>query len=127
METFLYWLFFREVGWNNVESTLVSWIITITYAFFTNKLIVYRSRIWKVSIVIMEMVSFYAFRAITGVFNLAYMYVTVDLLQWWPVGMKAIAALIVGLMNYILGKKVVFRNGRKAAHNFYGASEQDSK
>ena len=56
---------------------------------------------------------FFGFRAVTGIFNILYMYVTVDILNWWPVTMKAIAALIVGLSNYMIGKKLIFKHRKR--------------
>ncbi len=112
LETVLYWLLFSILGLHNIPATLIATFITITYAFFTNKIMVYRSRDWRVGTLLKEMGEFYGFRAITAIFNVGFMYMTVDVLAWYPVAMKAIAALIVGLMNYILGKKVVFKNRR---------------
>ena len=112
LETFLYWLFYEVIGLRNMVSTVIAIIITITFAFFTNKIFVYRSRAWGFSTVIRELLSFYWFRALTGLFNMGFMYVTVDRLAWWPVGMKAIAAVLVGIMNYLLGKLVIFRRAR---------------
>ena len=112
LETFLYWLFYVELGVNNVFSTILATFITITYAFFTNKTMVYKSRDWRLMTVVKEASSFYGFRTISTFFNIGYMYVTVDLLHWMPVMMKMIAALIVGMINYILGKKFIFRDRR---------------
>ena len=109
LETFLYWLFYRKAGINNVISTVLATFITITYAFFTNKIFVYKSKDWRISTIFKEMSGFYAFRIITAFFNIGYMYVAVDLLKWPAVPNKMFAALVVGLMNYLLGKKVVFK------------------
>ncbi len=109
LETFLYWLLYEVVGLSNLVSTVIAIFITITFAFFTNKIFVYRSKVWRLSLLFKELLSFYGSRLLTGLFNMGYMYVTVDLLAWWPVGMKAIAAVLVGIMNYFLGKLVVFR------------------
>lgn len=111
METFLYWLFYRVIELSNVQATLIAWIITVIYAFFTNKIFVYKSNFWRFTSVAIEFASFFGFRVITGVYNVFHMWLTVDILSWWPVPMKAIAALIVGLMNYLLGKWVVFKKG----------------
>ena len=113
LETFLYWLFFKKLGIENVMATLFAWLITVVYAFFTNKILVYKSRDWNILIIIKEFLYFFGFRAVTGIFNILFMYVTVDLLDWWPVTMKAIAALIVGLSNYMIGKKLIFKHRKR--------------
>ncbi len=113
LETFLYWLFYEILGISNMVSTVIAIFITITFAFFTNKIFVYQSKEWRLRLVVKELLSFYWFRALTGLFNMGFMYVTVDLLAWWPVGMKAIAAVLVGIMNYLLGLLVIFRKKEK--------------
>lgn len=113
LETFLYWLFFKKLGIENVMATLFAWLITVVYAFFTNKILVYKSKDWNLVIIVKEFLYFFGFRAITGIFNILFMYITVDLLHWWPVTMKAIAALIVGLSNYMIGKKLIFKHRKR--------------
>jgi len=113
LETFTYWLFYSKSGINNVMSTVMATFITITYAFFTNKILVYRSKDWRISTLLKESGEFYGFRIGTALFNVGYMYVTVDLLKWPPIPMKIIAALAVGLMNYMIGKKVIFKRRRR--------------
>ena len=62
LETFLYWLFYVKLGVNNVFSTILATFITITYAFFTNKIMVYQSKDWRLMTVVKEAGSFYGFR-----------------------------------------------------------------
>lgn len=38
-----------------------------------------------------------------------FMFITVDVLALFPVLMKLIAALLVGLMNYLAGKFLIFK------------------
>ena len=113
LETFSYWLLYEVIGLSNMMSTVIAIFITITFAFFTNKIFVYKSKAWSFNPLIKEILSFYWFRILTGLFNMLFMYITVDKLSWWPVGMKAIAAIIVGIMNYLLGKFIIFRNAKQ--------------
>ena len=39
----IYALLFQVVQISNVSSTIIAWIITLIFAFFTNKFFVYRS------------------------------------------------------------------------------------
>lgn len=111
LETSLYYLFYEKSGMPNLQATLIAWFLTVVFAFFTNKAFVYRSMNWHLGRVVKEFCFFLGFRAGTGIFNLLYMYVTVDILNWKPVLMKLISALIVGLMNYIFGKAIIFKKG----------------
>lgn len=113
LETFCYWLFFSKLELGNVISTIIATFITITYAFFTNKILVYKSKDWRLKTMYAEISEFYGFRIVTGLFNVGYMYLTVSILKWPAIPMKIISALIVGMMNYMLGKKVVFKNRKR--------------
>ena len=113
LETSCYWLFFSKLELGNVVSTIIATFITITYAFFTNKILVYKSKDWRLKTMYAEVSEFYGFRIVTGLFNVGYMYLTVSILNWPAIPMKIISALIVGMMNYMLGKKVVFKNRRR--------------
>ena len=56
-----------------------------------------------------ELLSFFSCRIGTGVFNIVWMFVTVDLLSWSPLWMKLLSALIVGIINYLVGKLMIFK------------------
>ena len=108
LETGLYLLLYEIIGISNVPSAFVAWFLTVLFAFLTNKYFVYRSG-GKEGIV-KELMSFFSCRIGTGVFNLAWMFVTVDLLKLWPFLMKLLSALIVGIINYLVGKLMIFKN-----------------
>ena len=97
----------EKIGIYNVVSTFLAWFITVLFAFVTNKYFVYKSkegeRIFK------ELLSFFSCRIGTGVFNIVWMFVTVDLLSWSPLWMKLLSALIVGIINYLVGKLMIFK------------------
>jgi len=119
VNTFGFWLFYEKLyilqsisisfDISNIVSTILAWIITIFFAFFTNKLFVYRSKSWKLRIVIKEIIEFVLCRAFSELFDIAFMYLTVSILNLHSVLMKFIAALLVGLINYFGGKLVIFR------------------
>ncbi len=107
LETGLYMLLYEKLGIYNVVSTFVAWFLTVLFAFLTNKYFVYRSNSGEK--VIKELLSFFSCRIGTGIFNLVWMYVTVDLLDWTPLVMKLLSALMVGIINYLVGKVMIFK------------------
>ena len=111
LDAFLYWLCYRKIGIPNVPSATISAVITLIFCFFTNKIMVYKSRNWSPANVAKEMVEFFSFRIMTILFNVGFMYVTVSVWNWPAVPMKWTASIIVGIMNYLIGKLVVFRKG----------------
>ena len=107
LETGLYMLLYEKLGIYNVVSTFVAWFLTVLFAFLTNKYFVYRSNSGEK--VIKELLSFFSCRIGTGIFNLVWMYVTVDLLDWTTLVMKLLSALMVGIINYLVGKVMIFK------------------
>ncbi len=106
----IYALLFQVVQISNVSSTIIAWIITLIFAFFTNKFFVYRSDEKRIKFVIKEFYQFFLCRALSGIFDVLFMYITVDILSLHPILMKLIAALFVGLINYYGGKLIIFKD-----------------
>lgn len=104
-----YWLLYSILGLPNLIATTLALIITIIFAFFTNKMFVYRSKSWNIEVLIKESSGFLICRALTGIFDMLFMFIAVDVLALFPVLMKLIAALLVGLMNYLAGKFLIFK------------------
>ena len=111
LDAFLYWICYRKIGIPNVPSATISSAITLVFCFFANKTMVYKSRNWNLANVLKEMVEFFTFRIMTILLNVGFMYVTVGLMEWPAIPMKWTASILVGIMNYLIGKLVVFRKG----------------
>ena len=109
LDAFLYWVCYRKIGIRNVPSAAISSVITLVFCFFTNKTMVYKSRDWNFSNVLKEMIGFFTFRVVTILLNVGFMYVTVSLMDWQAVPMKWTSSIIVGIINYLIGKLLVFR------------------
>lgn len=110
LETFLYWFFYEVAFMSNLLATFLAWFITLIFCFFTNKCFVYQSKNWEGKTVLKELSGFCSCRISTGILNMVFMFVTVDVLSLWPVLMKLIAALFVGVINYLVGQLLIFRN-----------------
>ena len=108
INTFGYAFLYEVVHIPNVMSTVLALIVTIIFAFFTNKVFVYRSKGWKPSQLWKEASGFLLCRTLTGIFDVVFMYVSVDVMNLIPVLMKFIAAIFVGIANYLVGKLLIF-------------------
>ena len=94
-------------------STAIAWIVSVLFAYITNKLWVFESKSWKRDVVIREAISFFACRLATGIFDVVFMMVTVDVLAMNDLWMKIISNIIVVIVNYIASKFLIFRKARK--------------
>ena len=90
-------------------STAIAWLFAVIFAYITNKLWVFESKSWKRGVVIREAISFFACRLATGVFDVVFMMVTVDLLALNDLWMKIISNIVVVIINYMASKFLIFR------------------
>lgn len=104
----VYSLCYERLGISNVASNVVAWILSVLFAFITNKIWVFDSKSMEVSVLLKEAVSFFGCRLATGLLDLAIMYVTVDVMAWNSMLMKCISNVIVIVVNYIASKLVIF-------------------
>lgn len=97
------------IGWTVVSSTVVSWLLAVSFAFITNKIWVFESKTWNKGSVIKEVLSFFLCRILTGVLDLIIMIVSVKILGWSDILMKAISNIAVIMLNYIASRLFIFR------------------
>lgn len=108
-----YYLFYNVIKVPNVPSTIIAWLLAVIFAFITNKLWVFSSKSFDAKTLLHEIWTFLAARIATGVLDVAFMYVTVDVLCWNSTLMKLLSNIIVVIINYILSKLLIFKNKNK--------------
>ena len=100
----LYNLTALSVTW----SKTIAWITAVIFAYFTNKIFVYRSREWSPKVAIPELLKFIGSRLASFVLTIVLIYVSVELLSWNGNIMNILVAILVVIMNYLTGK-LLFR------------------
>jgi putative flippase GtrA len=105
----VYFVMFEVLMLPNVASSIAAQVAAILFAYITNKIWVFRSRGWRLRTLIFEIVSFFGCRMASAAFDVLFMWVTVDLLSWWPLWMKIIANVVVVILNYVASKYLIFR------------------
>jgi len=93
-------------------SNVIAWIAAVAFAYLTNKPFVFNSNDWSVKTVFPELGKFVGCRIGSGIFETAFLALTVDALLWNGLAMKIIASVVVVILNYIASKLLVFRRGR---------------
>jgi putative flippase GtrA len=95
--------------WGTVWSTIIAWVLSVLFAFFTNKQFVFESREHTAAAFLIEGLRFFGCRLFSGVLDLFIMWLTVDLFHWNSLLMKIISNVIVVILNYIFSKFFIFR------------------
>lgn len=103
-------------------SNIVAWLISVIFAYVTNKLFVFESKNWEIKLVAKEVSSFFAARIFSFVVEEAGLFLLVDLLMMKEKSLtvfgivisgnmiaKVVLAVIVVVLNYFFSKLIVFR------------------
>lgn len=104
-----------SAGTNMTVSNAIAWFGAVIFAFFANKLWVFRSKSFEAGPLIKEAVSFLASRILTGVIEIFLPGLLFDMgLNMSVFGIKGAVSkftvsVIVIIANYIFGKLIVFR------------------
>ncbi len=104
-----YELLYAKAGLANTPSVVIAWFLAVTFAFFTNKYIVFHQKGTENRLSIQaELLSFYICRAASGVLDIAIMFTAVDLLDLNHTLWKFISNLAMGICNYLAGRLFIF-------------------
>lgn len=103
-------------------SNIISWIITVIFAYFTNKIWVFESKSWKANVLVREIISFFGARVFSLVVEEAGLWLLIDILSmggicWTILGFnitgnliaKVIMQVVVVILNYIFSKLIIFK------------------
>ena len=104
-----YSLFYSVFGVSNVISNIIAWVISVLFAFITNKLWVFESKSFEFKLFMAELGNFTLCRLATGVLDLGIMFVGVDLLKGPAIILKVVSNIIVIILNYVMSKVFVFK------------------
>ena len=94
---------------SNGASNVIAWILGATFAYITNKLYVFNSKVTTKKDLFKEMVYFYGCRLLTLAVDQGIMILTVDKFGWNALLMKILANIIVIILNFVFSKILIFK------------------
>lgn len=100
----------KYIGLPTAANTTISWICAVTFAFFANKVWVFKNESHTVRDWLGQAAAFYGARLVTYFLELGFMLLTVDVLLQNEYIMKIIAQVFILVINYLFSKLVIFRN-----------------
>lgn len=95
--------------WNWAVSNVLAWILSVLFAFVTNKLFVFQSKKSGSKRFIWEAVTFFAARVLSLGIDMAGMWLLLDCLNVNSLFSKILMNVVVIIVNYILSKFIIFR------------------
>lgn len=92
-------------------STVLSWIISVLFAFVTNKWFVFQSKTCEKYKIFKECGDFFLCRIVTLLIEMIMMWVFVDMIHVDDMISKIIVQFVLIVLNYVFSKLFVFKNG----------------
>lgn len=112
----VFWLAQRELALVMSEDAaslvgnVIAWVISVAFAFVTNKLFVFESKSMAFKVVITELTGFVIARLLSLAFDEGFMFVAIVLLSMNSLLAKIISNVFVVIINYVLSKFFIFKN-----------------
>lgn len=105
----VYYIFNDMLGIHYLAANAVAWVLSVLFAYITNRIWVFESRNTAFSAVAKEIMLFTGCRLFSGVVDMGVMFVGVDVLLCNSMIMKVISNVIVVVMNYVFSKLLIFK------------------
>ena len=106
-------VFVYGLKWDETLSNAAAIVLSILFAYVTNKKIVFRRHCENLSALLTEMAAFFASRALTFVLDLGGVYLLYNVWGYDLNLSKLALQVAVIVINFILGKFFVFRKVKK--------------
>ena len=98
-----------RIGVGTAVSTVIAWVLSVLFAYVTNRKYVFDSKATGLVPILKETASFFLCRLATGLLDLVIMVVFVDLLHFNDMIMKILSNVIVIVINYVASKLLIFK------------------
>ena len=102
---------------NEVLSNAIAWIISVIFAYITNKIYVFESKTRALKEIIKEFISFVTCRLFSGILDIGSFYWFVTILGWNDIISKVIISVLVVILNYVFSKIFIFKKKNNEIEN----------
>ena len=103
----LYNLCYYQFLFSNFLSNMISWLISVLFAYVSNKIWVFENKEFRYSVILKELSSFMLCRVLTGALDVLIMFVSVDVFEMAAWLFKILSNIIVIICNFI-ASKIIF-------------------
>lgn len=111
---FSYFVFTKMLGIEEVLSSAFAWFCSVLFAYITNKLFVFDSKTNTKKALIIECISFFAARILSGILcDVGTFAIMVKVMNINDIVAKIVTQIMVVIVNYIFSKSIVFRKRKE--------------
>lgn len=104
-----YYLFYNVLRCSNMISTVIAWVFSVLFAYVTNRIFVFESKANGAKALLREITAFFTCRLLTGIMDVAIMWLAVDIMNFNSMLWKIISNVLVIIINYFASKIFVFK------------------
>ncbi|MBQ2661841.1 MAG: GtrA family protein [Clostridia bacterium] len=91
-------------------SNIISWIISVAFAYIVNKIFVFKSNSWEAKVVFREAWQFVSARLVSLLIaDILIFKLLVDVFDFNYIWVKLFTNVLVVIMNYVFSKLVIFK------------------
>ncbi len=108
-----YALFAKVFHIHYMVSNIISWILSVLFAYITNKKYVFKSTVIEKKAVLKEMIDFFKYRILSFLIDVSLMYMFVSLLKVDDMISKVLVQILIIILNYVFSKIFVFKESQK--------------
>ena len=120
----VYYVCYNVAQIGNIPSVIIAWVLSVIFAFITNKIWVFESKSFSAETLKKEIPSFFGARIATGALDTGIMYLAVDVLHGNGNVWKLISNVIVIIINYFASKWFVFRKKEQTDEEEKGGKQE---
>ncbi len=103
---------YSGLKWDWTVSKTIATVLAVAFAFAGNKWVVFRSGARGAKPLLRELLSFCVMRALTYVFSIGFLHVTIDLWQWAGFLANLLCNVVVIALNYVFSRFLIFQGGK---------------
>ena len=105
----IFYLFSDVLSLHYAIANVIAWIVAVLFAYITNRIWVFKSKVKGIVGIAREMITFFGFRVVSLLMEMAIMFVFIDLLGISEMITKVITQIIVVAANYVFSKWIIFK------------------
>ena len=99
----------KWLGIHYTIATIIAWVLAVAFAYITNKLFVFESKSFEKAVLIKEITAFVSCRVFSGLCDLGFMVLAVEIIGINDSIAKLVANVFVVVINYIFSKLFIFK------------------
>ena len=105
----VYALFTKIFNVNYMISNIISWMLSVSFAYVMNKKFVFKTKCLNYQKLLLEIYQFFKYRIFSFVIDTLLMYLFVEVVSIDDMIAKVIVQVIVVILNYVFSKLFIFK------------------